>query len=198
MTSRWTPTKLDRFIAKRKSGWSCDARVINARFARDEIINLTARRFARNCLSELMPSVDTSVHACIRSLYRTFNIKSAWVIKFRSSSSYCNLIQRICITSDHMNKAYSKLPMIASISILQKCVATTAYEREISSDLRKINFYCLNGITLRIMKMFAFLTALFSPKKKKRLPCLNFIYSKGKHNYRQGQTLRLSLGFFIK
>ena len=109
-----------------------------------------------NCLSELMPSVDTSVHACIRSLYRTFNIKSAWVIEFRSSSSYCNSIQRIRITSDHMNKAYSKLPMIASISILQKCVATTACEREINSDLRKINFYCLNGRTLRSMKMFDF------------------------------------------
>ena len=52
MKSRRTPTKLDRFIAKRKSGWPCDACVIHARFARDEIINLAARRsaprFARN------------------------------------------------------------------------------------------------------------------------------------------------------
>ena len=48
MTSRRTPTKLDRFIAKRKSRWPCDAWVIHARFARDEIINLAARRFARN------------------------------------------------------------------------------------------------------------------------------------------------------
>ena len=48
MTSRRTPTKLDRFIAKRKSRWPCDACVIHARFARDEIINLAARRFARN------------------------------------------------------------------------------------------------------------------------------------------------------
>ena len=31
MTSRRTPTKLDRFIAKTKSRWPCDARVINAR-----------------------------------------------------------------------------------------------------------------------------------------------------------------------
>ena len=43
MTSRRTPTKLDRFIAKRKSRWSCDAWVIHARFARDEIINLASR-----------------------------------------------------------------------------------------------------------------------------------------------------------
>ena len=50
MTSRRTPTKLDpdRFIAKRKSRWPCDACVIHARFARDEILNLAARRFARN------------------------------------------------------------------------------------------------------------------------------------------------------
>ena len=34
--------------AKRKSRWPCDACVIHARFARDEIINLAARRFARN------------------------------------------------------------------------------------------------------------------------------------------------------
>ena len=44
--------KRNRFIAKRvakrKSRWPCDARVIHARFARDEIINLAARRFARN------------------------------------------------------------------------------------------------------------------------------------------------------
>ena len=60
MTSRRTPTKLDRFIAKTKSRWPYDARVIHARFARDEIINLTARRFARNylhfCFSVLVPS----------------------------------------------------------------------------------------------------------------------------------------------
>ena len=37
----------DRFIAKRKSRWPCDACVIHARFSRDEIINLAARRFAR-------------------------------------------------------------------------------------------------------------------------------------------------------
>ena len=43
MKSRRTPTKLDRFIAKRKSGWPCDACVIHARFARDEIINLASR-----------------------------------------------------------------------------------------------------------------------------------------------------------
>ena len=36
----------DRFIAKRKSRWPCDACVIHARFARNEIINLAARRFA--------------------------------------------------------------------------------------------------------------------------------------------------------
>ena len=52
MTSRRTPTKLDRFIAKRKSGWPCDACVIHARFARGDIINLATRRsaprFARN------------------------------------------------------------------------------------------------------------------------------------------------------
>ena len=32
-----------RFIAKRESRWSCDARVIQARFERDEIINLASR-----------------------------------------------------------------------------------------------------------------------------------------------------------
>ena len=47
MTSRRTSTKLDRFIAKRKSRWPCDACVVHARFARDEIINLAARRSAR-------------------------------------------------------------------------------------------------------------------------------------------------------
>ena len=35
------------YLAKRKSRWPCDACVIHARFARDEIINLAARRFAR-------------------------------------------------------------------------------------------------------------------------------------------------------
>ena len=47
MTSRRTPTKLDRFIAKRKSRWPCDAWVIHARFARDEIINLASRGINR-------------------------------------------------------------------------------------------------------------------------------------------------------
>ena len=37
------PIKLDRFIAKRKSRCRCDARGRQVRFARDEIINLTAR-----------------------------------------------------------------------------------------------------------------------------------------------------------
>ena len=37
------PTKLDRFVAKRKSRCPCDARGRQARFARDEIINLAAR-----------------------------------------------------------------------------------------------------------------------------------------------------------
>ena len=36
------------YLAKRKSRWPCDACVIHARFARDEIINLAVRRFARN------------------------------------------------------------------------------------------------------------------------------------------------------
>ena len=62
MTSRRTPTKLDRFIAKRKSRWPCDACVIHARFARDEIINLAARRsaprFARNKRYLCNPSCD--------------------------------------------------------------------------------------------------------------------------------------------
>ena len=51
MTSRRTPIKLDRFTAKRKSRWPCDARVIHARFACDEITNLAARRFARDNIS---------------------------------------------------------------------------------------------------------------------------------------------------
>ena len=43
MTSRRTPTKLDRFIARRKSRWPCDACVVHARFARTVIINLASR-----------------------------------------------------------------------------------------------------------------------------------------------------------
>ena len=34
----------DTFIAKGKSRWPCDACVIHARFTREEIINLAARR----------------------------------------------------------------------------------------------------------------------------------------------------------
>ena len=45
--------QLDRFIAKRKSRWPCDARVIHAHFAHDEIINLAAWRFARNKYSTI-------------------------------------------------------------------------------------------------------------------------------------------------
>ena len=40
------PNSID-LLAKTKSRWPCDACVIHARFARDEIINLAARRFAR-------------------------------------------------------------------------------------------------------------------------------------------------------
>ena len=40
---------IDRcIIAKGKSRWPYDARVIHARFGRDEILNLGGRRFARN------------------------------------------------------------------------------------------------------------------------------------------------------
>ena len=46
MTSRRTPTKLDRFIAKRKSRWPYHGRVIHARLARDEIINLAFVTFS--------------------------------------------------------------------------------------------------------------------------------------------------------
>ena len=45
---QWWQDRIDRFLAKRKSRWRCDACVIHARFARDEIVNLAARRFARN------------------------------------------------------------------------------------------------------------------------------------------------------
>ena len=58
-----------RFIAKRKSRCPCDACVIHARFARDEIINLTARRFARNY------SVDQSA---LLTGFRTDLTSSAW------------------------------------------------------------------------------------------------------------------------
>ena len=55
----------DTFIAKRKSRWPCDAYVINARFTRDEIINLAARhfapRFARNNAKPLPHALDCTL-----------------------------------------------------------------------------------------------------------------------------------------
>ena len=48
-------------IAKRKSHWPCDACVIHARFARDEIINLAARGFARNHAKPLPHALDCTL-----------------------------------------------------------------------------------------------------------------------------------------
>ena len=72
------PISLFTVTAKRKSRWPCDARGIHARIARDEIINLAARRFAprlarKNKYAYMCPHI-LSTKTSLRALRTSYEI----------------------------------------------------------------------------------------------------------------------------
>ena len=89
MTSRRTPTKLDRFIARRKSRWPCDACVVHARFARRDY----KPRGSALC-EELMLSLGQKLGSFKTPLLITELFTNTRTLKFKSRLHKCVFLCR--------------------------------------------------------------------------------------------------------
>ena len=157
MTSRRTPTKLDRFIAKRKSRWPCDASVIHARFARDEILNLAARRsaprFARNKRYLCNPSCDRE------NQYKKYRNKSTCSLRATKRIYYAKKLEEC---KSNMKSTLSILNEVIN-NKKSKSILTTTFnvdDKEISDPTQTADNFCVNFTNIDLI-LVSLLTVLF-------------------------------------